>query len=840
MGPARLTHYFSPVKTRLLDLILKRAALCCAPFIASGSTAQQLLWEHSTTEAQATVEVDMDLGAHEDVYVLGRASNLANTYLGRYAMADGTALFEHSFFGIPEETRLTALPTGGVILFADSLRRFSEEGELLWSISLDSLGQQPGDRDLHVGPDGHIYLAYRLAYDDPWVNHRIRVAKVDTSGNIIWRQWLTGTPLERQRPYAVHCAPSGLVVVGGAEGSDSYPHDIVFGVSPAGAQLWSFTDPDGCGRYIRTVTTAPNGDVLALGRQAAHRLDSMGNLRWSRNICPLDDKFTAIAADSSGITTLFSEVITSWRMENIGLTGQSQLIAAVDTMYYGSAIYHGGQVVVTRQGGHESWVRGIDPATGEEQWEVPLCHHELLYSGDWPLAVDAHGRVATVGQLDSPGNERFYIGVVCTKPLPYCVEAQLPAPIGTQADAALADLMGTGLKSLVMTNNTSSELHVFLFNGSQFSPSQIIPAPYTGDIVRAADLDMDGDQDIVVAGNSEPVVMIYLNDGGFLSHATDITLAAEPRSLEVGQLDGVNGPDLAVSYETLSEVEILLHTSGTLYAPAPPLSVLNIARIHLQDMTDDGILDLLTGENANGTGLYPGDGSGGFGPRVLAYDGPNSNITTADMDHDQLPDLVLWGSTTYVLKSNGDGTFGPPVSTSPSGLADLIPLPFEGDTLLRFFYAGSNGDVGLMTYDGCLTTITNKVLIDELNNRIFAEDINGDTLPDLVAMRRNSSTGTARAWLSCSDGIPLQLDQSLDPGPSPLLAAFDSGSGRLTVQTPDGTGEVLALDANGRCVARSRAGGGVHFDASAWPTGCYVIQHIGRSSTATRKVMLVR
>jgi hypothetical protein len=139
-------------------------------------------------------------------------------------------------------------------------------------------------------------------------------------------------------------------------------------------------------------------------------------------------------------------------------------------------------------------------------------------------------------------------------------------------------------------------------------------APFAGDarVLESADLDGDGDVDLVAASRDAAggLVESLLNDGaGGFTPAASIPLASEPTGLAIADFDADAVPDAIV---WSADGAAALRGSGAGFEAPWPLSIgAGITALVAGAVTPDGVADLVVC-GSGGLGLHAGDGLGGF------------------------------------------------------------------------------------------------------------------------------------------------------------------------------------------------------------------------------------
>jgi len=352
---------------------------------------------------------------------------------------------------------------------------------------------------------------------------------------------------------------------------------------------------------------------------------------------------------------------------------------------------------------------------GDGTFQTGALYSACNRSGCVPLALtvgdfnnDGHPDLALVS-TDAAQQSGIYILLnngngTFQSPVFYSSSSQMGGFPDGESGIASADLNGDGNLDLVMTNNAGA--WVFLGNGDGTFQAPInYGAPYA-DTLALADVNGDKTLDLVVPDfyNNTVWVLLGNGDGTFkpaVAYATDWF----PESIVVADFNGDGKPDFAVG-------------------------------------SDNGPMITLAFGN--------GDGTFQTGPN---YDIGNwTGQVAADFNNDGNLDVAVYnGAVLQVMLGNSHGGLGSPITTSMPGLE--VTWMAAGDVngdgkpdLVAANQAGSNGSIAVFIGNGNGTFKTNVDYTADTNTSVqtvSVGDLNGDGKPDLAVADFGCSNCTA-------------------------------------------------------------------------------------------------
>ena len=243
-------------------------------------------------------------------------------------------------------------------------------------------------------------------------------------------------------------------------------------------------------------------------------------------------------------------------------------------------------------------------------------------------------------------------------------------------EPALADLDGDSDVDIAVACWGSTSIRVLANNGSGVFASIGGPSLTSGSLphsIVAFDADSDGDRDLAVANRGDSNVTIMRNDGGLngamvFVPQTAIPVGGSPHSIRSADIDDDGDADLVTANDAGNSVTVLRRIVGPLSFTRTDFATGQTPKsVAIADINGDGDLDVIT---ANINGNYPnppvvdsgvnavsillGNGDGTLRPPTHLVDpGTPFAVIAADVNADGLLDLVTanWhGGAATVLR----------------------------------------------------------------------------------------------------------------------------------------------------------------------------------------------
>ncbi len=387
------------------------------------------------------------------------------------------------------------------------------------------------------------------------------------------------------------------------------------------------------------------------------------------------------------------------------------------------------------------------------------------------------------------------------------------ALISAPSDVSTADLDGDGdLDVLISCVVVGSQPEIVWCenvgaglgpDGGHFLYSQTIGFALLGLGVESADLDGDGDADVISASqgnfggflnNESGGLAWYENDSGASWPKTLVTQAVvSPQDVHAADLDGDGDDDALVAFGGGDRIAWYENLGAAQFGGQQTISVAvqGPTSVYTSDLDGDGDLDVLSASELDNTiAWYENLDGSEFGPRLVISSSAvgAQQVRSADIDGDGDMDVLSAsaGDDTVAWYENlGGGAFGGAqvISSTATGAygLDAADLDLDGDVDVVFACSDKDSvewaaNLGGGAFGGPQTISSNA----QGARRVQVADVTGDGIPDVVAACFTGSkvvyhrglgggafapVGYVMKWLfqvSGFDLVDLDLDGDLD------------------------------------------------------------------------------
>ena len=349
---------------------------------------------------------------------------------------------------------------------------------------------------------------------------------------------------------------------------------------------------------------------------------------------------------------------------------------------------------------------------------------------------------------------------------------------------------------LAMASSTEVEFDVLLGGGVVFDPPIDIAAINEPAPVGSIDFDGVGGNDIALPVQAlvptDPgTLAVFLNDGtGTAYTRADTPIGVEPSGVAVGDFDGIDGPDAAVTNAGDDNVYVLLNDgagAGTFLAPQVVTVGTLPSSIDAGDVDADGDLDLVVSNKDDDTvSVLINDGTGTYsipGAPITVGDGPSS-VRLAPMYGAPMPvdalDLFVaneFDSTVMVFQNDGAGGYTQQAMIdAPAAPVFIDPDDFDDDKQTDVGVVGrGDGIASVLLADGVGGYTRVDFPVGAMPTSLDAVDLDADFDTDmLVVAEIEGSTDRAvrvlRSELNDTGEFQFTLVDDLAPDPQMRFA----------------------------------------------------------------------
>ena len=248
----------------------------------------------------------------------------------------------------------------------------------------------------------------------------------------------------------------------------------------------------------------------------------------------------------------------------------------------------------------------------------------------------------------------------------------------TSAGVSVGDVNGDGHLDIVLAKGRHWPLNNLILRNDgngRFTTAVLGDAPDRTYSAALADLDGDGDLDIVVSNDRPDKKIIYLNDGKgrFRVAGTFGQPEWSTRYVTVAELNGDKRPDLIVANRSSDPANprpsyVCLNDGKGGFPSCSPLATQSATIVVASDLDGDGRVDLFVPHRDGGQNLvFWNDGTGRFAAAPSKVGPERSRIraaAAADIDGDRIPDLIVGDERagTFLYLGRAGRTFDAPVA----------------------------------------------------------------------------------------------------------------------------------------------------------------------------------
>jgi hypothetical protein len=403
-----------------------------------------------------------------------------------------------------------------------------------------------------------------------------------------------------------------------------------------------------------------------------------------------------------------------------------------------------------------------------------------------------YGKIAWYENIDGNGNFSDE----------YIISESAAGAFGVYA----ADFDGDGDQDVISASSPDDFIVAWYENtdgNGNFSSEKIVAAyPDNFFSINAADIDSDGDQDIITGLLS--TIYWYENTDGNATFSSGHIIesnAYNVSSIETIDMDGDADTDIICTYKNGDKIVWFENTDGTGTFSQEKLISGSVDRpqsVHAADIDNDGDPDILAASDGDNriTWYENVDGSGTFGEqKIISTEAAGANsVYTADLDGDGDQDVISASSDdnkiAWYENIDGSGTFGEQIvlTISLKGAWDVFSTDLDGD--------GDNDVLSAAKGDGQIAWYENtngngafgkqKIISNDSKfvSSVYATDIDNDGDQDVL-----SAASSQISWHENINGTGEFSEQN-------IISTSVSGGQCVFAADLDGDGDSDVLSAS--------------------------------------------
>ncbi len=349
------------------------------------------------------------------------------------------------------------------------------------------------------------------------------------------------------------------------------------------------------------------------------------------------------------------------------------------------------------------------------------------------------------------------------------------------SSVAFADVDGDNDQDVLISGETSSydDISKLYINDGTGNFTFVTNTPFTNvykGSVAFADIDGDMDQDVLITGytnEDDPNTSLYRNDGTGNYSLVDNTPFKDvyQSSIAFADIDGDGDQDVLITgassnYGRISELYTNDGLGNFSLVPNTPFIPISSGSIAFADIDGDMDQDvLISGSSSSGyiSKLYSNDGNGNYSVvEFTPFESvANCSIAFADIDGDMDQDVLITGSGNSKLYTNdgtGDYSIVYPTPFTKLNYSSIAFADIDGDmdqdVLLTGFSDSFDRISELYTNDGTgdFYLVDNAPFPGVYNGSIAFADIDGDTDQDVLITGSSESGSFTELYLNDGNG----------------------------------------------------------------------------------------